>query len=319
MRPAEPGFGAGQGERQAHVRFRLEPIGILERDILSRQRDRAARLGRPREVHVAVHFRGPAVDRAGQADGGPTILRDPDSSRRPPRRRGAGCRREARHRSRRSRQRFRVCRAHRRWRGSRGPCRSYRSRSQTRRARADRQAPSTLEVEARPDARQAPRCLLTVIGLPSESHRSSSTVARPFSIRSFDGATCLNGTPASVNDASSSTIDARARSSDSASASAVMVNAIAPLISRSCSALTNGASTLGVMPATRADQRRVRGFPEAASDPPREPALHVAFRGVSRGPRPSAAAGVSARAISRHGTAPSADKHRLLPRGASGP
>ena len=155
---------------------------------------------------------------------------------------------------------------------------------------------------------------VTVIGLPSESHRNSSTVARRCSSRSLVGTTCLNGTPASVNDASSSTTDAFTCSSDSAPASAVMVNAIAPSISRSCSAPTKGASTLGVMPVTRADSDALAGSRAARRAtartsslrrlPRRPPLLTVRLRQLPCNQPPRH------RALRR--------QHRLLPGGANG-
>ena len=112
---------------------------------------------------------------------------------------------------------------------------------------------------------------VTTSGLPSESHRSSSILTRPFSRRSRVGTICLNGTPARVSDASSSTAVARVCSIDSAPASAVMVNAIVPATSRSASAPVNGSSILGVMPVTRADSAARAGSGGSDAQPSRRP------------------------------------------------
>ena len=165
---------------------------------------------------------------------------------------------------------LRATRPSRRWRGPRGPCRSWRRRSRTRRARGGRGCRSPSRRFAAESAATS-TLPVTTSGLPSESHRSSSIRTRPFSSRNRVGTVCLNGTPARVSDTSSSTAVARACSIDSAPASAVTVNAIVPPTSRSASAPANGSSTLGVMPVTRADSAARAGSARQRGEPSRRP------------------------------------------------
>jgi hypothetical protein len=99
-----------------------------------------------------------------------------------------------------------------------------------------------------------------------------------------------------VRDASSRTTDARTRSIAKVSASAVTVAATVPAISFSCEGSTNGVSTLGVMPVSRATI--VADFGSFGSD-----ASHVE-RQAARVPALSPGGGSGA--IIQSGTAPSA-------------
>ncbi len=136
----------------------------------------------------------------------------------------------------------------------------------------------------------------TITSLPCAFQRRFSIRAVPFSSRSRVGDDCVKGTPARVSDASSRTIDARIRSIANASASAVTVAATVPAISCSCEGSTNGASTLGVMPVSRATS--VADVGSFGSD-----ASHVERQAARL---PALSPGGGSGTIMRSGTAPSA-------------